>query len=101
LKSFFFLDSVLSTKIITLVYWLLLLGVWISGIGLIGIGSQPDDGSKFSGGFGVVAGIALIIVGTLISRLWAEFMVVMFKIQQNTRRTAELLDKLGKNNSPL
>ncbi|MFW1886461.1 hypothetical protein ACG9X8_19150 [Acinetobacter nosocomialis] len=51
---------------------------------------------------GVFVGICILIFGSVIFRLWAEFWVVIFKIQQNTRRTADLLEKLGKSyNSPL
>lgn len=94
MKNFFFLDAVLSTKIITLAYWILLLCVWVTGILLIGIGTMPsDENIQFGGGIGIVAGVALIIFGTLFVRLWAEFMVVMFKIQQNTRRAADALER--------
>ncbi|WP_267284036.1 DUF4282 domain-containing protein [Acinetobacter larvae] len=60
---------------------------------MIVVGNQASGHLQFSGGLGIIAGIAVIIFGTLIARLWAEFMVVIFKIQQNTRRTAEALER--------
>lgn len=94
MKNFFFLDAVLSTKIITLAYWILLFGVWVIGAVIIGIGTgTTEENAQFGGGIGIFAGLGLIVFGTLFVRLWAEFMVVMFKIQQNTRRTAEALEK--------
>lgn len=94
MKSFFFLDAVLSTKIITLAYWILLFGVWVFGAVLISVGTgTTEDNPQFGGGLGVFAGVGAIVFGTLFVRLWAEFMVVMFKIQQNTRRTAEALER--------
>ncbi|HGW4507528.1 DUF4282 domain-containing protein [Acinetobacter nosocomialis] len=108
MKSILFLDAVLSTKIVTFAYWILLLCVWITGGVMIagGLGGNslpPEAASPYtSGSLGVFVGICILIFGSVIVRLWAEFWVVIFKIQQNTRRTADLLEKLGKSyNSPL
>ena len=71
--------------------------------GLGGNSLPPEAASPYtSGSLGVFVGICILIFGSVIVRLWAEFWVVIFKIQQNTRRTADLLEKLGKSyNSPL
>lgn len=98
LKSIIFLDAVLSTKIVTLAYWVLMLINWIVGIGLIITGTNENIDTAYSSEMMLFSGIALLFLGSILIRLWAEFMVVMFKIQQNTRRTAELLNNLDKNN---
>ncbi len=97
LKSIIFLDAVLSTKIVTIVYWVLLLANLFFGLGLIGMGSSGGGNNpNFSGDMMIFGGICILILGSILIRLWAEFMVVIFKIQQNTRRTAELLNSLEK-----
>jgi hypothetical protein len=102
MKSIIFLDAVLSTKIVTIAYWVLLLANLFVGLGLIGMGSSGENNNpNFSSDMMIFAGICILILGSIFIRLWAEFMVVMFKIQQNTRRTAELLNNLEKNNIPL
>lgn len=100
MKSIIFLDAVLSTKIVTIAYWILMLVNFFIGAGLIGMGSSGKDiNPNFSGDMMIFAGICTLILGSIFIRLWAEFMVVMFKIQQNTRRTALLLESLEKNNT--
>ena len=99
MKSIIFLDAVLSTKIVTITYWILMLVNFFIGVGLIGMGgSGRDINPNFSGDMMIFAGICTLIFGSIFIRLWAEFMVVMFKIQQNTRRTALLLESLEQNN---
>ncbi|WP_353164141.1 DUF4282 domain-containing protein [Acinetobacter guillouiae] len=101
MKNLFFLDAVLSTKIITFIYWIMLAIVVFLGLSIaINAVNIPFLHEINDLGRCLVA-VLVIFVGTLIVRMWAEFWVVIFKIQQNTRRTAELLDKARNNNSPL
>ncbi|UOO77922.1 DUF4282 domain-containing protein [Neisseria sp. Dent CA1/247] len=91
MKSILFLDSVLSTKIITLIYWLLL---FLNNIGavlflIMGFSESASTRSMGGSGIAVLAGLAALIFGNLIIRLWAEFTVVIFKIQQNTYKASE------------
>lgn len=91
MKSILFLDAVLSTKIITIAYWIMLLVVIFFGVMISANSFTPTQhlGSEFN----VLIGICTILFGSIIVRLWAEFMVVIFKIQQNTRRTADALER--------
>ena len=102
MRSIFFLDSVLSTKIITLIYWLLLLVNNLFAIGLMmggfAGGQSQIEAQQVNGVMGIFAGLGLLIFGNLIIRLWAEFTVVMFKIQQNTYKTAERIGYLIEQN---
>ena len=79
MKSLFFFDSMLTPKIITFVYWLMLLGVVTSGLS-----------SMFSGyGGGFLAGIMILIGGAIGARIWCELLIVLFKIHENLRKLAE------------
>lgn len=100
MKNIFFLDSILSTKIVTLIYWVILLTIWIVGFAFIfGFGGGEDQNLyRFMHPvLSIFWGLCILFFGSIFARLWAEFMVVIFKIQQNTRRTADLLEKLEKN----
>lgn len=98
MKSFFLLDAVLSTKIITLAYWLMLIVVWFVGFAMMGATPETTSLGTPVKSAPIFLGLCIILFGTLIVRLWAEFMIVIFKIQQNTRQTTKLLKELkGRN----
>ena len=67
MRNIFFFDAMLTPKIITAVYWLALLGVLISGIGMM------FYGEFFRGLFG-------IIVGGVFVRVAFEMIIIAFKI---------------------
>ena len=79
LKTILFFNSMLTPKIITLVYWLLLLGILVGGVlmifGVIG------------GGF--IEGVLLIVFGSAGARIWSELTIVMFNINENLQRVAD------------
>ena len=62
----------LTPKIITFVYWLLLLVVVVSGLGTI----------FGSGIFGLAEGIATIVGGVIGARILCELLIVVFKINE-------------------
>ncbi|MBB1269938.1 DUF4282 domain-containing protein [Shewanella sp. SR44-3] len=78
MKDIFFFDSMLTPKIITFVYWLLLLASLISGVGTIF--------SQFGGG--LFAGLGIIIAGAIGARIWCELLIVLFKIHENLQKIA-------------
>ncbi|MCC5824717.1 MULTISPECIES: DUF4282 domain-containing protein [Alkalimonas] len=71
-----FFDSMLTPKIITFVYWLLLLGVALSGLG-----------TMFTTSF--FAGLGILIFGAIGVRIWCELLIVLFKIHENLRKLAD------------
>lgn len=79
MKDVLFFDSMLTPKIITVVYWLLLLGVLISGLGIMFSGQ--------TGGF--LGGVAMIVGGAIGARIWCELLIVLFKIHDNIKRVAQ------------
>jgi len=80
MRDVFYFDSMLTPKIITFVYWLMLLSVVISGLG-----------TMFSGaGFGsFIMGLAMIIGGAVFARIWCELLIVLFKIHENMKKIAD------------
>lgn len=75
-KDLFFFDRMLTPSIITVVYWLLLLGVIVAGIGTM-------FGQSF------FAGLGILIFGVVGVRIWCELLIVLFKIHQNLKTLAE------------
>ncbi|PYE35134.1 uncharacterized protein DUF4282 [Idiomarina fontislapidosi] len=78
MKSIFVFDSMLTPKIITFVYWLMLLGCLVSGL--------TTMFSEFGGGF--FAGLGIIIFGAVGARIWCELLIVLFKIHENLQKVA-------------
>lgn len=79
-KDLLYFDEMLTPKIITVVYWLLLFITIISGLGtMIGGG----------GIVGFLGGIILIITGAIAVRIWCELLIVIFKIHQNLKKLAD------------
>lgn len=83
MRNLFFFDAMLTPKIITLVYWLLLLAAVTSGIdtALSGYG-KPHISS-------VLSGLAVIVVGAIGARIWCELLIVLFKIHENLKKLAD------------
>lgn len=70
IKSLFFFDSMLTTKIITGVYWVSLVALVIGSIGTM---------VQFS----FFAGLGSLIGGVIFLRVMCELMIVVFKINDN------------------
>ena len=76
MRDLFVFDAMLTPKIITFIYWLFLfLSV---GSGLV---------TMFSGSF--LMGIGIIVGGSILSRIYCELMIVMFKIHDNIKKLAD------------
>lgn len=71
-RSIFFFDAMLTPKIITFVYWLLLAASVIGGITFM-----------FGPFGGFFKGLGVMILGTLGSRIYCELLIVLFKINEN------------------
>ncbi|EGI73169.1 MULTISPECIES: DUF4282 domain-containing protein [Pseudoalteromonas] len=78
MKDIFFFDSMLTPKIITFVYWLILIGTLISGV--------TTMFAKYGGGF--ISGLAIIVGGAIGARIWCELLIVLFKIHENLQKIA-------------
>lgn len=82
-RSIFFFDNMLTPKIITIVYWILLVVVVVSGFGIMfGFGVGGFTFGSF------IKGIIEIVVGALMVRIWCELLIVLFKINENVQKIA-------------
>nr|WP_014343637.1 DUF4282 domain-containing protein [Aliivibrio fischeri]AEY78223.1 putative membrane protein [Aliivibrio fischeri] len=82
MKDIFFFDSMLTPKIITIVYWLLLTAAIISGVSTMFGGYQQN----------IFGGLGMIIGGVIGARIWCELMIVLFKIHENLQKIANKSD---------
>jgi len=80
MKEVLFFNSMLTPKLITVIYWFLLVMVLFGGLATMFAG----DGI---GGF--LGGLLMIAFGALAVRIWCELMIVIFKINDNLRRLAD------------
>lgn len=83
MKNIFFFDSMLTPKIITFVYWMLLLLAVFAGFGSMFAGFGGFSFGKF------IAGIAVMIAGAVGARIWCELLIVLFKINDNMKKLAD------------
>ncbi|MCU7553187.1 DUF4282 domain-containing protein [Alteromonas sp. ASW11-19] len=83
MKNMFFFESMLTPKIITFVYWLLLLAAVVSGIGTMFSGYGGLTFATFMSGLFIGAG------GAVGARIWCELMIVLFKINANIQEISD------------
>lgn len=69
-------NSMITPKIITFLYYIMLIGVILSAIVLL-----------FQGSIG--GGIAAALFGAIGVRVWCELMIVLFKINENIQKIAD------------
>lgn len=83
MKDVLFFDRMLTPNIITFVYWLGLIAVVISSLGMMtGIGGME--------GGGFIQGVITLVVGVVAVRIWCELLIVMFKIHENLRSLVDI-----------
>ena len=81
LRSILYFDSMLTPKVVTIVYWLMLLGCVIAGLGtMFYMGFQYMTLGTF------VKGIAITLGGAIAARIWCELVIVLFKLNENVQR---------------
>ena len=68
-RDFLFFDKMIVPKVIQVLYWVLLVGSILAGLGVM-----------FTQSF--FAGLIAIILGPLFIRIWCELMIVMFKMNE-------------------
>lgn len=81
LRNVLFFDTMLTPKVITIVYWLLLAACVIAGLGsLLYTGFQYMSFGAFMRAVAITAGGAIAV------RIWCELMIVLFKLNENVQR---------------
>jgi hypothetical protein len=68
----------LTPKIITFVYWLMLFGTLF--LALVVRYNQGESGN--------LTGCGIIVFGAIGSRIWCELLIVLFKIHENLQKIA-------------
>lgn len=69
-------DNMLTPKIITFVYWLLLLGAVVGGLSAMFGGYGGLTLGKF------ITGLFYAVAGAVGARIWCELLIVLFKINE-------------------
>jgi len=82
MRDFLYFDSMITPKIITFIYWLLLAAAAIAGLTLVGKGFKMMDYSGFAGFGMIVAAPILTLFMALVARIYCEIMIVLFKINE-------------------
>ena len=77
MRDLFFFDEMITPKVITFIYWLLLLAILIAGLS-----------TMFRGFSGFLGGIGIIVLGSVLVRVYCELMIVLFKINDNIKKIA-------------
>ncbi|EGQ7645824.1 DUF4282 domain-containing protein [Vibrio cholerae] len=77
MKSILSFNSMLTPKLVTGLYWFLLLIALVSGLGTIFGGYGGVTFTKF------LMGLLTILGGSIAARIWCELMIVIFKINEN------------------
>lgn len=83
MKDILFFETMLTPKIITFVYWLLLCAVVIAGLSTMFM--------SYGGGF--LKGAGIIVGGVIGVRIWCELLIVLFKINENIKKIADKADQ--------
>jgi hypothetical protein len=83
IRDVLFFDAMLTPKVVTLVYWLLLVAALIAGLGsMFYMGFQYMSFGTF------VRGLAITVGGAIGARIWCELVIVLFKLNENVQRIA-------------
>ena len=82
-QNLFFFETMITPKIITFVYWLLLVAMVLAGLGsMLYTGFQYMTFGSFMRGVGITVG------GAIAARIWCELMIVLFKLNENVQKIA-------------
>ena len=104
LKNILFLDNMYAPKIINVLYILLVVASIAGGIFLC-LYEMPDIAISYDFDVSVnmkryvKEGIALIILGPIFARLFAELLIILFKINMQTSRLADMFEKENQHNN--
>lgn len=83
MKTIFFFDSMLTPKLITFIYWLILISAVITGVSTMFAGYEGFTFGNF------IMGLIYIIGGVVAARVWCELLIVLFKIHENVQKIAD------------
>ena len=82
MRNYLYFDSMITPKIITFIYWLMLAAAAIAGLSLMGKGFKMMEYSGFAGFGMIVVAPILTAAFAVIARIYCEIMIVLFKINE-------------------
>ena len=93
LKSFLNFDQFITPRVITVLYWIQIVGVVIIAFSGIGGGIYyTGNGGFYRSSFtfsSFLAGIFIFVVGVLMVRVMNELIIVLFRIQEHLKAIRE------------
>ena len=82
MRDYLHLDSMITPKIITFIYWLMLLGIAFSGLAML-VSAFGMMKYQAMAGFGMLVLTPIVLLfGALAARIGCETMIVLFKINE-------------------
>ena len=82
MRDWLYFDTMVTPKIITFIYWILLAGAVVSGLVLMVKGFGLMRYSGFAGIGMIEAAPNLTVLSALLARIYCEIMIVLFKINE-------------------
>jgi hypothetical protein len=82
-KNFLMIDSLITPHVLRVIYWILQLVILI--VSLIAIFSGNSSPAFKGMPSGAAGGILLLIVGSLLLRIYIELLIVIFRIAEDLR----------------
>lgn len=83
MKKVLFFNSMLTPKLITFIYWIMLLLVVVGSVGNLFSGYEGLSIASF------IKFLATLVGGAIIARVWCELLIVLFKIHENLQKIAD------------
>ena len=83
MNSFLNFDNFITPKFITILYWIILAVVALSGLGLM------FSGNGFAG---VLMGLVVILLGASFTRVYCELLMVIFSMNNHLKKISEKSD---------
>ncbi len=94
MKEFITFKRMLTPILIQIVFWLAVIVLVIGGLVTAVIGLTQMGGRNMAGALGtVVGGIAMMVFGPLVARIYAEILIVIFRINETLTDLTETLTK--------
>lgn len=72
MKDLMFLDNMLTPKVITFIYWLMLISSVVMGLKAMFTSYGP----------GFIVGLFMVIGGVVFSRIFCELLIILFKMNE-------------------
>lgn len=79
MKGIFNFDKMIMPIFIKIIFWLAVIGSILGGIGTMLFGVISDSSNFIT----IITGLLVLLLGPIIVRLYAEMLIVIFKMQES------------------